>query len=79
MWVGPCLERDVAVALAKSMVYQSFDAGEEAYQDFQDILMRRYGFECVVKTWWAADVAASALPAGRSPSHTPSAVGGLHA
>jgi hypothetical protein len=67
------------VSLAKSMVYQSFDAGEEAYHDFQDILMRRYGFECVAETGWAADVAARALPAGWSPSHTPSAAGGVHA
>jgi hypothetical protein len=67
------------VSLAKSMVYQSFDAGEEAYHDFQDILMRRYGLECVAKTWWAADVATRALPAGWSPSHTPLAAGGVHA
>ena len=45
------------VALANSIVYQLFDAGDEAYHDFQDILMRRYGFECVAKTWWAAEVA----------------------
>jgi len=45
------------VALAKSVVYQSFDAGDDAYHDLQDILMLRYGFECVAETWWAAEVA----------------------
>lgn len=46
------------VALAKSMVYQPFDAGDAAYHDFQDILMRRYGHECVSECWWAEEVAA---------------------
>ena len=45
------------VALAKSIVYKSFDAGDDAYHDLQDILMLRYGFECVAETWWAAEVA----------------------
>ena len=44
-------------ALAKSIVYQSFDAGDDAYHEVQDILMLRYGFECVAETWWAAEVA----------------------
>ena len=44
------------VALAKSIVYQSFDAGDDAYHEVQDILMLRYGFECVAETWWAAEV-----------------------
>jgi hypothetical protein len=44
------------VALAKSVVYKSFDAGDDAYHDLQDILMLRYGFECVAETWWAAEV-----------------------
>jgi len=48
---------DALVSLAKSMVYQAFEEGDRAYHDFQDILMRRYGFACVEKTYWAADVA----------------------
>jgi hypothetical protein len=61
-----CLKADVfdllsssnraLVALAKSVVYQSFDAGDDAYHELQDILMLRYGFECVAETWWAAEV-----------------------
>ena len=51
---------DALVALAKSMVYQLFDAGDAAYHDFQDILMRRYAFECVSRCWWAQEVAARA-------------------
>jgi hypothetical protein len=47
---------DALVALAKSVVYQSFDAGDHAYYEFQDILMRRYGFACVEKESWAAEV-----------------------
>jgi hypothetical protein len=69
---------EALVALAKSMVYQPFDEGERAYHDFQDILMRRYGFECVAKTYWAAAVATRALPAERNPLHSPSAEGGVH-
>jgi len=45
------------VAFAKSMVYQQFDAGDAAYHEFQDILMRRYGYACVAETWWATEVA----------------------
>jgi hypothetical protein len=45
------------VALTKSIVYRQFDAGDEAYYEFQDILMRRYGHACVAGTWWAAEVA----------------------
>jgi len=44
------------VALAKTVVYKSFDAGDDAYHELQDILMLRYGFECVAETWWAAEV-----------------------
>jgi hypothetical protein len=33
-----------------------FDAGDDAYHDFQDILMRRYGYECVAQTGWAEEV-----------------------
>ena len=44
------------MALAKTIVYKSFDASDDAYHDFQDILMLRYGFECVAETWWAAEV-----------------------
>jgi hypothetical protein len=52
------LRSDAAlVALAKSILYQLFDAGDAAYEDFQDILMRRYGFECVETTGWALEVA----------------------
>jgi hypothetical protein len=47
---------EALVALAKSMVYRNFDAGDRAYFELQDILMRRYGFACVEKTWWAAEV-----------------------
>jgi hypothetical protein len=47
---------DALVALAKSIVYQLFDAGDDAYHDFQDILMRRYGYECVAQTGWAEEV-----------------------
>jgi hypothetical protein len=44
------------VTLAKSVVYMSFDAGDDAYHDLQDILMLRYGFESVAEAWWAAEV-----------------------
>jgi hypothetical protein len=47
---------EALVALAKCIVYKSFDAGDDAYHDFQDVLMLRYGFACVEKTWWAAEV-----------------------
>ena len=47
---------DALVALAKSMVYQSFDAGDAAYHDFQDVLMLRYGCACVDECGWAAEV-----------------------
>jgi hypothetical protein len=51
------LSSDAAlVALAKSIVYQLFDAGDDAYHGLQDILMRRYGYECVARTWWAEEV-----------------------
>lgn len=48
---------DALVSLAKSIVYQSFEEGDRAYHNFQDFLMRRYGFSCVEKTGWAVDVA----------------------
>lgn len=44
------------VALGKSMVYQLFEAGDDAYHDLQDILMLRYGSACVQTTWWAPEV-----------------------
>jgi len=44
------------VTLAKSVVYMSFDAGDDACHELQGILMLRYGFECVAETWWAAEV-----------------------
>lgn len=45
------------VAFMKSMVYQLFDSGDRAYFEFQDILMRRYGYACVSATSWAAEIA----------------------
>lgn len=48
---------EALLSLAKSMVYRNFDEGERAYCDFQDVLMRRYGFECVAQMYWAEDVA----------------------
>lgn len=53
---------DALVSLVRSIVYQSFEVGDEAYYDLQDILMRRYGYECVEETYWAAGVAARTRP-----------------
>jgi hypothetical protein len=69
---------EALVALARSMVYQAFDVGDEAYHDFQDALMRRYGFACVTETYWAADVAARALPLGPSPAPSSSTERSTH-
>jgi hypothetical protein len=53
---------DALVSLARSMVYQKFEEGDKAYYQFQDVLMRRYGFACVKQTYWAAEVAARVRP-----------------
>lgn len=62
---------DVLVALTKSMVYQQFEEGDRAYFDFQDAIMRRYGYRCVARCAWAEDVAKRAgVSTGRTASVT---------
>jgi hypothetical protein len=51
---------DALIALTRSMIYRRFEAGDSSYHHFQDILMRRYGRECVAKNWWAEEVAVRA-------------------
>ena len=59
MWVYPCFEGDVDMARAGVQHDLYFTCPSRPYVDifdFQDILMLRYGFECVAETWWAAEV-----------------------
>lgn len=44
---------EALVSLVRSIVYRAFDVGDKAYYELQDILMRRYGYECVSQTGWA--------------------------
>jgi hypothetical protein len=69
--------RDALLAFAKLMLYRNFDASDQAADALHDILMRRYGFECVADVWWAADVAARALPRC-GPCGCPGSTGGAH-
>jgi hypothetical protein len=69
--------RDALLAFAKLMLYRNFDASDQAADALHDILMRRYGFECVTDVWWAADVAARALP-GCGPCGCPGSMGEAH-
>jgi hypothetical protein len=50
--------RDALVSLCKLILYRYFDASDGPRAEFHDILLRRYGHECVTRTWWAAEVAA---------------------
>jgi hypothetical protein len=50
--------RDALVSLCKLILYRNFDASDGPRAEFHDVLMRRYGHECVTRTWWAAEVAA---------------------
>jgi hypothetical protein len=62
---------DALVSLAKSMVYRAFEEGDRAYHYFQDILMLRYGYECVAGTTWAAEVRDRVgVAADRAPNTT---------
>lgn len=45
------------VPFMKAMVYRQFDAGDAAYYEFLDVLMRRYGHACVTRCWWSDEVA----------------------
>jgi hypothetical protein len=47
---------DALLSLCKGVLYRNLDASKEADKRLREILMRRYGFECVSKTWWAQEV-----------------------
>jgi hypothetical protein len=52
--------RDTLVAICKTILYRHFDASDGPWDQLRDILMRRYGYECVSKTCSADAVAARA-------------------
>jgi hypothetical protein len=58
-----------ALAIARRVLLQSFEEGDEAADELHRLLFERYRYECVSKTWWAAEKAQRLMP-GRFPAAT---------
>jgi hypothetical protein len=58
-----------ALAIARRILLQNFEEGDEAADELHRLLFERYRYECVSKTWWAAEKAQRLMP-GRFPVGT---------
>ena len=53
---------ELALAIARRILLQSFEEGDGAADELHRLLFERYRYECVSKTWWAAERAQRLMP-----------------